>query len=72
MESTLQIDKMTVSDKLKTMELIWDDLCRTSEQIPSPGWHEKILRTREERITQGTAQFSDWMEAKEKIRTSVK
>jgi hypothetical protein len=72
MKSDLQIDKMTVSEKLQAMELIWDDLCRTPEQIPSPGWHEEILHAREERILQGDARFSDWPEAKEKIRSSVK
>ena len=72
MESALQIDKMTVSEKPRIMGLIWDDLCRTPAQIPSPDWHEKVLRTREDRIKQGDAQMTDWPEAKEKIRASVK
>ena len=72
MEPALQIDKMTIAEKLRIMELLWDDLCRTPEQIPSPDWHEEVLRAREERITQGNAEFTDWTEAKEKIRTAVK
>ncbi|OGQ98733.1 MAG: hypothetical protein A2521_13000 [Deltaproteobacteria bacterium RIFOXYD12_FULL_57_12] len=72
MQSALPIDKMTVSDKLQLMELLWDDLCRTPEQVPSPGWHEKILQERAKRTTEGTAKFSNWSEAKENIRNSVK
>lgn len=72
MDSTLQIEKMSVADKIKTMELIWDDLCRTSELISSPDWHQSVLREREEKVAQGSGQFTDWSAAKEKIRTSVK
>ncbi len=72
MQSMLPIDKMTVSDKLQVMELLWDDLCRTPEQVPSPEWHEKTLQERQKRIDKGTSKFSNWSEAKENIRNSVK
>lgn len=72
MQLALPIDKMTVSDKLEVMELLWDDLCRTPEQVPSPEWHKKTLLERAKRITEGSAKFSTWSEAKENIRNSIK
>lgn len=64
----LQLDKMTVRDKLQALEEIWDDLCRSAEAIPSPLWHADVLRAREKRIRQGASRFTDWTEAKRKIR----
>lgn len=72
MELVLPLDEMTIPDKLHAMEQIWDDLCRNPEDVPSPDWHGDILQAREKRIKQGSAQFTDWAEAKEKIRSSVK
>ncbi|OGQ98469.1 MAG: hypothetical protein A2521_08025 [Deltaproteobacteria bacterium RIFOXYD12_FULL_57_12] len=71
MPAALPIDKMTLSDKLQAMELLWEDLCRTPEQIPSPEWHEKALQERAKRIAEGTAEFSNWADAKEDIRKAV-
>jgi len=64
----LRLDKMTVRDKLQALEEIWDDLCRSAKAIPSPSWHADVLRAREKRIRQGTSQFTEWTEAKQKIR----
>ena len=65
---TLRLDKMTVRDKLQALEEIWDDLCRSAKGIPSPSWHADVLRAREKRIQQGSSRFTDWAEAKRKIR----
>lgn len=72
MEFGIPLDEMTISEKLHAMERIWDDLCRSPENVPSPDWHGEILQAREERVQQGSAKFIDLAEAKEKIRASVK
>lgn len=69
---TLRLDKMTVRDKLQALEEIWDDLCRSAEVIPSPSWHADVLRAREKRIQQGASRFTDWAEAKWRIRRRAK
>jgi len=71
MELILPLDKMTVSDKLRALEEIWNDLCRRAEEIPSPVWHADVLRAREKRIRKGSSRFTDWNEAKRKIRNRV-
>ncbi|MCX5685193.1 MAG: addiction module protein [Planctomycetota bacterium] len=68
MAGTLPLGKMTVEDKLRAMEELWDDLLRTAEEIPSPSWHRDVLRAREARQRGGASRFVDWPEAKRRIR----
>ncbi len=68
MQTPIPLDKMTTAEKIRAIEEIWEDLLRTSEEIPSPGWHNDVLRARENRLRQGEAQFSDWTEARHRIR----
>lgn len=71
MAYALPLDEMTTADKLRALEQLWDDLCRTPESIPSPSWHADVLRAREKRIGEGSSHFTEWSEAKQKIRDSV-
>jgi len=66
------LNKMTVSEKLRALEEIWQDLQRTSEEVPSPAWHADVLRARLKRIRAGKSSFRDWNEAKRAIRERAK
>ena len=72
MSVSLEIDRMTLEEKLRTMEALWDDLCRREEDIPVPQWHKDLLDERARLIEQGKAQFMDWEDAKKRVseRTS--
>jgi len=72
MERLIGLEEMTTADKLRALEQIWDDLLRTPEEVPSPAWHEDVLRAREHRIVEGSADFSDWPDAKRRIRERAK
>ncbi len=61
---------MGTKEKLRTMELIWDDLCHTSD-FASPGWHKDILEEREKRIREGKEDILDWEESKRQLRDSL-
>ena len=67
----LPLSKLTVAQKLALMETLWDDLSKHEKSIESPDWHEEVLRDREKAIAAGKASFSDWEEAKERIRRNV-
>jgi hypothetical protein len=71
METVLPLDRMTTADKLRALEEIWDDLCRSPEDVPSPSWHGEVLRSREERVREGSAEFTDWSQAKQEIRDAA-
>ncbi len=72
MDLEIPLDRMSTSDKLRALEKIWDDLQRTPSEVPSPAWHADVLREREKEYNEGSSQFTDWPEAKKRIRDSLK
>lgn len=72
MAITIPLRKMTIPDKLRALEEIWEDLLRTPKDIPSPSWHGDVLHAREDRVREGTSRYGDWTEAKHRIRERTK
>lgn len=68
MTNMLKLDQMTLEEKLRAMEALWDDLCRHEDQIKSPPWHEEILKEREKRVRSGREKFIDWETVKKQLR----
>jgi len=51
-----------------------DEIDAPSQLTPdeeSPAWHLEILRDREKALAAGKITFSDWEEAKKRIRRSI-
>jgi hypothetical protein len=67
MATPLAIDKMTIEEKLQTMEALWEDLCHREESVPVHDWQKEILDGRDRSIEKGDAQFLDWDESKKRI-----
>jgi hypothetical protein len=65
MESAILLNKMTTGQKLLLMEESWNDLLRNEDEIPSPGWHGEILKTRLAQIREGSAAFTEWESSQE-------
>ena len=72
MQVTIPLNTMTVPEKLRVLEDIWDDLCREEDAIPSPEWHGDVLQTREQRIHAGETRFVELDEAKRLVRDQIK
>jgi hypothetical protein len=68
---TLNLGEMTIEEKLKAMEMLWDDICRSVPDFSSPSWHGNVLKEREQRIRDGKEKFLNWDQAKEDIRDSI-
>ena len=68
MAVAIPLEKMTVADKLRAIEEIWEDLLRTPKEIPSPSWHGDVLRARASRVREGVSHYGDWTAAKRRIR----
>ena len=66
--SITEIKNMTTVERLEAMELLWDALCHEEEEVPSPAWHELILKKRKERIESGEAKFYTLDQLKERFR----
>jgi hypothetical protein len=56
-------------EKLRLIETLWADL--SAEDIASPRCHQDALLETERLHAEGKAMFSDWSEAKERIRAAV-
>jgi hypothetical protein len=59
---------MSLTEKLETMEMLWDDLAHHVQDVAVPEWHTEVLAAREADLAAGTARFDDWETAKETIR----
>jgi hypothetical protein len=70
MATELQIDQMTLEEKLRAMEALWDDLCR-HDAVPVPQWHKDVLDERQRLIDEGKAEFIDWETAKKQIAEQI-
>jgi hypothetical protein len=71
MSETNDLGKMTIEEKIRAMENLWDDLCRHAADKLSPTWHEGVLRQRAQAESVGEAQFIDWEAAKKRLRESL-
>lgn len=67
-----QLRELSVQEKLLTMELLWDELCKQDDSVPAPGWHAVVLADREASLAQGDDHFEDWEAVKRNIETDLR
>lgn len=70
MPTPISIEGMSVAEKLRAMELLWDDLSKRAE-MDSPGWHGDELARREQALSAGHESIEDWETAKRRIRDTL-
>lgn len=63
----LPLAEMSVEEKLSTLEMLWNDLCRHEESIPVPQWHRDLLDERSRLVARGKTKYSSWETAKKRI-----
>ena len=68
MSNGVTVSRLTLPQKLKLMEDLWADLSLSPDNVPVPEWHVEVLAKREKLVRQGKARFSDWAEAKKRLR----
>ncbi len=68
---TLSISELSVAQKLGLLEFVWTELTKEDKNLNSPDWHKNILTEREQSIESNEAVFSNWNEAKERIKRNV-
>ena len=50
-----QISRMSSSERVEAMELLWESFSKEGIDYPSPDWHGKVLTERSEMIESGNA-----------------
>ncbi|HSH95844.1 MAG TPA: addiction module protein, partial [Roseimicrobium sp.] len=64
--------QMTLPEKLRLMEALWQDLSAKDSDVVSPEWHGDVLIVRDQLIESGTESFVDWEVAKKKLREDIR
>jgi putative addiction module component (TIGR02574 family) len=68
MEAVLPLDQMSMEEKLRALEKIWEALTKDEAQLPVPDRHKKVLDQRQQQIGSGEAKFILLEEFKERVR----
>jgi hypothetical protein len=71
MKISLDLERMTIAEKLQAVEQIWEDIARNPEEVSSPDWHGELLEERDRRIERGESKYLDLEEAKRRIRKAL-
>ncbi len=62
---------MTLEEKLRAMETLWENLSRHEEDLLVPQRHKDLLDERKRSLQEGKAKFLDWETAKAKIASGT-
>jgi putative addiction module component (TIGR02574 family) len=68
MIGTAEIEKMSLEEKLETMELLWKSISQQPDQVPSPRWHGEVISERLAEIESGKAKFFSVEEARQRLQ----
>ena len=67
MSIEIPLDTLSVQEKVRLLESVWESLCSKSGDVRSPEWHREVLETRKQRLEEGRATVSPWKEAKDRL-----
>jgi len=67
-ETTVDLDQMTVTEKIRLMELLWRDISREPENVEVTDRHRRILEERDRALANGETEFIDFEDAVAEIR----
>jgi len=70
MIESAQIERMSVAERLRAMEQLWDSLYRYVDDLPSPDWHRDVLAERKARAQSGEANFLTLDQLRSRLRGS--
>jgi putative addiction module component (TIGR02574 family) len=65
-----EIERMSIAERLETIEEIWQSLYHYSDQVPSPDWHRDVLADRKARAERGEAKFLTLDQLRSRLRDS--
>ena len=72
MTATIDLQQMSVLEKLRLMEDLWRDLSKDERNLVSPEWHGTVLAEREKKLASGEDMLVDWETAKRELRAKLR
>jgi hypothetical protein len=67
MSIELSLETLSVAEKVRLLESVWQSLCRHSGDVQSPEWHQEVLMERNRRLESDQASISSWSDAKARL-----
>jgi putative addiction module component (TIGR02574 family) len=67
MIGTLEIERMSRTEKVQAMELLWRSMSAAPDKLESPGWHKKILAKRLAKVEAGKGEFLTLSQLKKRL-----
>ena len=67
MIEALEIERMSRTEKVQAMELLWRSMTDAPEKVKSPAWHKTILQKRLAKIESGKAEFLTIAQLKKRL-----
>jgi putative addiction module component (TIGR02574 family) len=52
-----EISRMTVRERLRVIQQLWESIPSADSAVKSPAWHEKVLDSRKQKVVSGKAEF---------------
>jgi len=68
---TLQISRLSVPEKLRLIEALWDDV-REDAELPLPEWHRQALDESAATYNQNPRDGEPWCDVKARLLSRVK
>jgi putative addiction module component (TIGR02574 family) len=67
MIAATEIERMSVSEKIRAMELLWRSISAQPAKVISPEWHGEVLKKRLAKIESGKAEFLSISQLKKRL-----
>lgn len=61
------IEQLSISEKLKTLEIQWESISSQPEMVSSPDWHRDVLKARESKINSEKVEYFTLDELRENL-----
>ncbi len=68
MIDSAQIERMSPTERLQTMELLWKAISVRPQEVESPAWHGEVLAGRAAKIQRGDGVFLSIEQVKNRLQ----
>jgi hypothetical protein len=62
-----EIKSMSLTERLQTMEILWQSISGSEDEVPSPDWHGEVLSERAAKVEAGEGKFLSIPELKARL-----
>ena len=63
-----EIERMSVEERLQTIEILWKSISHCDDSLESPAWHREILEARRAKVDSGKGVFLSIAELRSRLK----